>query len=267
MPEGPEATIMSDDLRKHFVGRTINKLDVHHEKLQKYHVSKLKVPCEIVDIWTYGKRPIIQTTTGYLVTFLSLHGRWLLPTTDSKYPRLTLILDDIENKHKKITYDDSSMRGFVEYIPDKTALELHFEDKGRDLLSDAPTLKEFTDTLRKRFRKTTSVHDFLLSPKATSSIGNYLMADILYDAKISPYRSLGSLTTDDISKLYDSALKIVELSYKQGGFTLATYLRPDGTYGGYSSLVYGQKTDKLGNKVRNDKIKNRSTYWVPTIQI
>jgi formamidopyrimidine-DNA glycosylase len=177
-------------------------------------------------------------------------------------------LGDVEDtEYNRIPYEDSSMRGFFEYMPDKIGLDLYFKSKGPDILNDPPTLKEFARIITKNFRKTTSIHDILLSPKAISSIGNYLMADILYDAKISPYRKMGSLTEDDIEKLYDSALKIVKLSYEKGGYTLATYLRPDGRSGGYSTLIYGRTNDDFGNKVKNDKIKERSTYWVPELQI
>jgi hypothetical protein len=32
-------------------------------------------------------------------------------------------------------------------------------------------------------------------------------------------------------------------------------------------LIYSQKIDPLGNKVKTDKVKDRTIHWVPSIQI
>ena len=46
-----------------------------------------------------------------------------------------------------------------------------------------------------------------------SGIGNYLSAEILYDAKISPHRQLDKLSNTEKKQLAHSMRKIVKLAY------------------------------------------------------
>jgi formamidopyrimidine-DNA glycosylase len=259
MPEGPEATIMAEDLNDHYRSKTITCVEVLHNSLLAKNPQLLEVPCQIFDIYAVGKRPVIHTDSGFLVTFLALHGRWLFH--EEKHTRLIIHFEDGDRMY----YDDSSVNGWVEFVPSRTALKQLLADKGPDLLRDPPSLEEFSTLMKKRFRGTTTIVNCLLSPRLTSSIGNYLMSEILYDARLSPMRTVGSLSDNDIRILYDSCLRITRKSYAMGGFTLQDYLRPDGTHGGYVSMVYKKDMDPEGNPVVVIH-GTRKTYWVPSVQ-
>ena len=124
-----------------------------------------------------------------------------------------------------------------------------------------------------------------------SGIGNYLVAEILYDAKISPYRTIGSLSDNEIKSLSHSIKYLTKLSYynNNDGYMLS--------FGEYSKLhkkyiddgilpvfhtdvkldkndefkikVYRQTKDPDGNTVEKDEDinKGRTFHWVKNVQV
>ena len=122
-----------------------------------------------------------------------------------------------------------------------------------------------------------------------SGLGNYLAPEILYRSKISPYRTIDSLTNSDITNLYNETRKTLKLCYLSNhvgymtqfgdyiekhkievqkgilpDFQRKIKLKKDEQFDFY---VYQRKKDPLGNDVIISKIiKDRSTYWVPSVQ-
>jgi formamidopyrimidine-DNA glycosylase len=110
----------------------------------------------------------------------------------------------------------------------------------------------------------------------------------LYNAKLSPYRKVGTLNQDEIKNLYNSIKKIIKLCYANNiigymeifGDYINDHIKglEKGEYPDYLSdvnignkifkfRVYQQKQDSLGNPVEKASIiKGRTTYWVPDIQ-
>ena len=124
-----------------------------------------------------------------------------------------------------------------------------------------------------------------------SGIGNYLCCEILYRAKLSPHRSLHSLTDEDINNLcywikytmklayYNNHIKYIEkisdtfIENHRLGILSGNY--PDyhndiklKESAKFKFLVYQNKEDKYGNIVSADRTINpgRTTYWVKSVQ-
>ena len=92
-----------------------------------------------------------------------------------------------------------------------------------------------------------------------SGIGNYLRADILYYAKLNPFRTLRCLSDDNIKKLYKSINYIMKRN-------LTIQMSKNNTK--EKTLIYNKKLDKNGEKIDKMKDKHNRTIWfVPTIQI
>lgn len=120
-----------------------------------------------------------------------------------------------------------------------------------------------------------------------SGIGNYLIAEILYDAKISPFRDLRKLSYTDLLHLANSILKVTKSAYYDNttGYMIMfpsfakTHKQKvdDGIFPNYHPnikitksfefKVYRNDVDPFGNEVQQDKIlKNRTIHWVPNVQ-
>lgn len=277
MPEGPEAHVMAHELNQLIQSYwllNINILDHRHVK----NMHNVVFPDRVLQVYAIGKRPIIQTTNGYLMTFLCMNGRWL--NTPSDHTRVILSLcksyymvDGIHivDDYLELYFDDSRSigKGIVEWINNKYTLQYHIVTHGIDLLTTTMDPLTFIANIKCRHSNTITLEFLLLDTKFTSSIGNYLKSEILYHSRLSPFRVLKDCTDQELINLYNIAIYITKKSYHMKGFTMKDYLRPSGEHGQYICDVYGREGQYTpdGYQIIRTKTKgNRSTYWVPNIQ-
>ena len=141
----------------------------------------------------------------------------------------------------------------------KSELVVKLCELGMDIFSEKFTEDKFIKIISDYKNKMVGL--LLIDQHIISGIGNYLRADILYDAKIHPNTKINELSKDELKILYSSIKKITNKSYEQNGTNVETYISGD-----YDPLVYGKKFDLYGNKVEKLLISGRSIYYVPKIQ-
>lgn len=128
------------------------------------------------------------------------------------------------------------------------------------------------DEFARRTKKHASklIGEVLMDQRAlVAGVGNYLRAEILYAARINPFRSLESLSEIELSHVWSSMLHVTRTAYEAKGATFRTHLNVDGSMGAYTDdmKVYGRRFDPLGNGVvRACDAKNRTLWWVPKVQ-
>lgn len=110
-------------------------------------------------------------------------------------------------------------------------------------------------------------HD--IKPNAFLGIGNWLKSEILHASKISPYRTLGSLSDAELTQLYYWMIHIMLKAYGTGGATFKSYKAPDGKKGSYVFSVYKRQQTPDGYPVIAVRIKesDQTTYWVKEVQV
>ena len=100
-------------------------------------------------------------------------------------------------------------------------------------------------------------------------VGNYIKADSLWLAKISPKRKVKDISDIEFADLKEAIQRVMRTSYESGGATIASYQSFDDKPGEYGQkmIVYGQKKDPEGNDVIKEKTDDgRTTHWVPSVQ-
>ena len=113
---------------------------------------------------------------------------------------------------------------------------------------------------------------FLMSPNYVSGIGNYLKSEILYRCRINPFRSLGTLTDEEVARLYGTCLSTIQQAYQSGGLTHGTFLDPDMEKGTFPIFVYKRagQADPHGHTIiyvpPEESPDGRSIYYVPELQ-
>jgi len=173
----------------------------------------------------------------------------------------------------------SDLRNFAtfKFSNNKEDLDKKLASLGSDFLKTDVDISKITKY------KSPIVKLLMDQKKIGSGLGNYLVAEILYRAKISPHRLGNSLTKSELNKLNTSIRYTVKLSYiynnigymvnfedeaekiKKIDYHPNIILNPKDDQ--FEFLVYRQKYDPKGNPVHADSIiKGRTTYWVPAIQ-
>ena len=135
------------------------------------------------------------------------------------------------------------------------------------MLSDPPTASQFIDRLRRKPHW--NITKALMDQSIVSGIGNYIKAEVLYRAKVSPWMSVADLSDAQLTEIYEATCWVIKASYESRGVTLRDYVMPDGSTGDYqfNFLCYSQRTDPLGNPIKKETTPDgRTTWWCPEIQ-
>ena len=125
----------------------------------------------------------------------------------------------------------------------------------------------FINSLRRKDKKT--VVEALMDQSVVSGVGNYVKAEALYLAKISPHRLVSSLTNAELCDLNAATRSVLVNSFESGGATLKSYQDFYGEAGDATQrfAVYGRKSDPAGREIIKEQTKDgRTTHWVPGIQ-
>jgi DNA-formamidopyrimidine glycosylase len=279
MPEGPEVRTVADKLRPVLVNKIITNSYVG-ERANTAGFFNLKYPATIIGTRSHGKKIIIDLNTGHMIIIsLGMVGRLQMEQGNHSHVRLDISDYEIKGSFKimknsfSLYFDDYRYMGGVDVIPNNN-IQMYFVNIGPDILQ--LSLKDETwislDNwigifCRKKLR-TRTISDILLDQSFVSGIGNYLRAEILYYSRINPKRTVNSLTKEEWDRIRICSHNIIKISYSYGGFTIKSFISPDGEPGRYPAAVYGKTHDPLGNPVEKIKTKGGQTiHWVPSIQM
>lgn len=266
MPESPEVKVITDQLHQKLTGHTVTSFQILGGRFSKENISSLEeirdyLPLKIEYIKCKGK--FIYWKLGYdwfLWNTLGMTGEW--SSTKTKHAAFSVCFND-----NIIYFNDIRHFGTIKFSQGEKELAAKLNSLGPDILSEPPSRDEFYKIIH-RYDK--SIAEILMDQKILSGIGNYIKAESLYRAKISPWRSASSLSKKESESLYEALRDVVQSSYSLGGNSLKDYKDVNGKEGSYSNflLVYGKKRDPLGFPViREETLDKRTTWWVKEIQV
>lgn len=108
-----------------------------------------------------------------------------------------------------------------------------------------------------------------MSQQVLAGVGNYIKAEALFKARISPHRVVSEISEQRLKLLYQSCREIALEAYLLKGNSFHSFVDSEGKRGTYSDklLIYRQKIDPYGNKIIKEETKDgRTTHWSDTIQ-
>lgn len=267
MPEGPEAHSVADRLEEIIGGKVLTSVFFTDGAKQK-GLDNLKLPATIRRVYAKGKKIIFRMSKGYIVTSLGMTGHYSLKISELSIIRFEIaekIDDDLYEAIGQFFYNDLRKFGNVQYFRKKADFDIYMSSVGRDLLTEEIGLKEYISLMS--FYPDKPIGVVLLKQEKLSGIGNYLRSEILYVAKINPYRKVNSLKKKEFKRLYESTKLVMKKSYDVGGFTIRDYFLPDGSRGEYQSLVYDRNYDDESRKIiKENFVDNRTIYYVKAVQ-
>jgi len=203
------------------------------------------------------------STGNYMLCTFGMSGQW--SPTEGKHPCFFVEFTD----GTSVYFNDPRHFGTIQFTNSKKRLDKKLSELGWDPLTDDPAIwQKFLSAQIQKSGK--PIGELLMDQKLFAGVGNYIRAEGLYAAKISPWRAGNKLSVQEISALCNSLVSVMKESYSFQGATIHTYKDSYGNEGRYSSCfkVYGQKKDPLGNDIIKETTPdNRSIHWCPTIQM
>ncbi len=255
MPEGPEVSFMCNLLNKEYKGSILEKLEIKSGRYIRHGIPenikhlKKDLPLKIKKFSNHGKLLYFELSNDkYLTITLGMTGHILF--YEEKHTHYHFITN-------KGTFYLEDMRNFatINYIT-KTELEKKLASLGPDLIHDEVSNDLFIERIRLYPNK--PIGQVLLDQKVVAGVGNYLRADALYIAKISPFRLIQQLSDNELIKLKKSLQKIMKWALKS--HIQHKYMRS------YVFLVYGRVLTKKKEEIVAQKMGDRTIYWVPSVQ-
>lgn len=272
MPEGPELKISAELVKPLVINKSI--VSAFQSNTGRYANSKieghaqfltdLQNGCHVTDVSVKGKFMYWTFSNGqYMFSTFGMTGQW--SQTAGKHPCFGFYFKDSSEIH----FNDPRHFGTIKFTNNKNDLIEKLNDLGWDpftLLTEQ--WQNFIINKLKKSNK--NIAHMLMDQSLFAGVGNYIRAEALYLAKLSPKRLSSSLTKNEVILLCNSIIEVMETSYKYQGATLLTYKDSYGNEGKYSSLfkVYGRKLDDNGNKIiKETSSEGRTIHWCPTVQI
>ena len=210
MPEAPDLEVIKDYLNENIQGRSIDSARVLRSTVLRPLAGDFAtdVPGRTLGLFQREGKFLLNELSG---------GRWLVIN-----PMLTGAVQHCQPKARvwkktsfvlglddetELRYLDDRQMGMVYYV-DAEQLEgiSRLENQGVDVLADL-SFAEFKTGLKK-FRG--EVKGVLTRGTLISGIGNAYSDEILFAAGISPFRKVGSLQEDELTRLHQQSRLVVE---------------------------------------------------------
>ena len=284
MPEAPEVEVMNQEIDSDFKGKQLLNYNILKGKAKKKR-PKLFLSFEkdlnngiaiLKDVTRRGKLMSLefefdikgQKKTWWVCNYFGLHGSYridddkIVPNYDKGNKNVHISLEFKKNDSESIylNYYDTSGFGssftfynnldeYLKYLY-KNAIDVFDEE------FDIKTFKKNFEIVKLKPLSKFNIASILINQGyLCSGIGNYLKCEILYEAKISPNRSINDINDEELEVLYKAIKKVCELHLSKEGRS-EEHLK-----------VYGKKVDADGNEIKYEETQDgKKTYWVPEIQ-
>jgi len=300
MPELPEVETVVRDLNRKVRGRRItgvwfdwpklikDPLDQSRYKIAHSHVKAFQKSLKgkkIIKAKRRAKNILIYLTGDLLLlihqkmTGHMLVGRWRVdgkkvipiepkPVVEDPYNRFIHLILYLDNG-KMLALSDvrkfaKAILGFtkdIEKLPELMNL-------GPEPLDPKLQFPEFARIIKQEGRK---IKQVLMDPTVIAGIGNIYSDDILWTAKINPFKPAKKLKEFELKLLWQAVRKVLTKAVKLRGTSTSDFRDTSGLEGGYTNyrLVYqrkGEPCSHCGTKIQRKKIGGRSAHFCPRCQ-
>ena len=273
MPELPEAEVVVNQLRDRVLGAVLKDCWVGRPDIVRQGLATLDWyrGASITTVQRRGKSVVLgcmrEHETRYLLAELGMTGLLLFRLPDASYQKHThLILSLDGGLEPELRYWNPRRFGRL-YLFNRTELERFLAKRfGCDPLS--VSWEQFQQLVKGRRGRLKAL---LMQQQKIAGIGNIYANEILYRARLHPYRTASRLKTQTIKRLYDAMREVLLDAIRDGGSSVRDFLAPDGTGGRYQErhLVYdkaGEPCPAKCGKIIRRLVGERSSFYCPTCQ-
>ena len=213
MPELPEIVCRAREMNEALVGRAIRSIEVLQPKCLNVSVEEFQgglAGAKVLGVTHHGKWLFVETSQGHLLINMGMGGELLLVPQDGlpEKWRVRFDLDGGETLSINFWWFGNSHYVAAGEL-DEHAMTAKLGPNALDMSSD-----EFAQLLTGRRGR---IKSFLLDQSKIAGIGNAYVHDILFVAKLHPLRTIPTLETTDIERLYGAIRTELQRSIDAGG--------------------------------------------------
>lgn len=272
MPELPEVETVRRTLLPLVVGKTIERVKVHWEKIIQH--PDVETFCDrlqgqtIRDIQRRGKFLMFQLDNVVLVSHLRMEGRYICENEHAPFDRHTHIFFTFTDR-TELRYRDVRKFGTMHLFNKGDELNAPpLSNIGREPLDEQLTVSWLSDQLRRTKR---TIKATLLDQTIIAGLGNIYVDEVLFRSFIHPERAASTLTVQEVEALHRAIIETIREAIEKGGSTVRTYVNTQGKSGTFQNelYVYGRANmpcRRCGNLIIKTVVANRGTHYCETCQ-
>jgi formamidopyrimidine-DNA glycosylase len=302
MPEGPEIIITTQYLKSKIYKKKLESVKVisgryTHQELKGLNLID-NAPLTIDEINSMGKFMWIKMTDSkgkviYMLNTFGMSGRWTFDKNAKCKVKFTIRSKSDVSKTYDLYFADPRNFGTIEFTSDENVLLKKLDRLAPDVLKTELSDDDLVAMIKqyiKMTKKPKNIVEVLMGDQSAivSGIGNYLIAEILYDARINPHRTLNDLSDSELKTLAHSMREISKCAYYNNDVGYMEYHKEfmkthaqkvdSGEFPNYHPdikidkhfrfKVYQKDKDPFGNPVEHEEIiKGRTLHWVKKVQV
>jgi formamidopyrimidine-DNA glycosylase len=244
MPELPEAEVVARRIRDRLLGAVLKDCWIGRPDIVRQGLSSLDWyrGATLTEIARMGKSVVFSCTrdgdTRAIVAELGMTGLLLFRAPNESYLKHTHALFSFSGgKEAELRYWNPRRFGRL-YLLDQVGLG-RFRAKrfGRDPLTVSwEHFQQLVGARRGRLKA------LLMHQQTIAGIGNIYANEILFRARLHPYRLANRLRPATVRRLYDAIQTVLRDAITDGGSSIRDFIAPDGTKGCYQDRhqVYDQ---------------------------
>ena len=280
MPEGPEVSTVTRQLRKALRNWILVKIEIvsgpyqnntRSDYLQfRTDLRKRFVTSTLSNVASKGKTMYFEltpvagdeavVTRDYISIGLGMTGGFCFDKQGQKNVRIQFVFESSNGKRtKKLYYIDSRNFGTMKFMR-REELNEKLNSLGPTIMNMQIDADEFAHRFTPSSIQNNEIAKALMNQKIISGIGNYLRAEILYEAGVSPKTKVKDMKNADYYKIYEATKKIVKEVMAAGG--TVDYRDTANAVGKYKFKVYRQTKSPNGKQVRKLILAKRTVYYV-----
>jgi formamidopyrimidine-DNA glycosylase len=268
MPELPEVETIVAQLKHKIVGGKVIKVEI----LDSLVDAKIKnlVPFKFMDIKRRAKYIIMCLDNGkFFLVHLGMAGQFYFVEKTQleqkkKYYLPYLLATFTFSDGSILTHNSIRKIGSFRLLDEKE-LNTTLSKLGPEPLDSEFTLEQFKEMLTQKNRAKVKVT--LMDQSFIAGIGNIYAQETLYHAGIHPERKIGSLTSTETKKMYDSIILVLKEGIKHKGTSVDDYIHLEGIGENQKYLtVYRKEKCPKGHLLKKEAMGGRGTSYCPVCQ-
>lgn len=266
MPEGPECKLYAEKLNYWLRGQELKSVELlsgRYTKTKPSGLDGMAFPAKLGCVMTKGKFiyfEFLRENGGnrFIWSTLGLTGSW----------------HEFPNDNPRVKFNFTGEVPSIYFWDQRNFGTLHFNkstdetfDKilglGIDFLKGNSDFQETQEIFKLKKNQNKTLAEILMNQENYAGVGNYIKAEALYRAKLSPWRLGKDVAETEQRKLHQDIQDIMWGAYytRKGEITLME------KYDGFRKVIYKQKISPCGNPIIHEETDDgRTTWWVPKVQ-
>ncbi len=271
MPEIAEVETVRNTLKKKILGKKIKDVKIIYSKIIESDLeefNKVLIGNSFHDIKRIGKYLIFELDHHYLISHLRMEGKYFLKDVNMpimKHEHIVFTFDDDSD----LRYHDTRKFGKMALVLKENLYNYEgIKKQGIEPIGNLLTKEYLYDKFR---TKNISMKTLLLDQTIISGLGNIYADEVLFDARINPFKKGQDITLDECERIKNSAQKIISKAICEGGTTIRSYTSSLGVTGRFQQYLKVHKQDGkpcvvCQTLIKKEKINGRTTYFCENCQ-